>query len=43
VFNGEQSFRMLKHDGKFSTLVGQLGADAAEKNVRSVDHRQNSE
>ena len=26
----EEGFRILKHDGNFSTLIGQLGADAAK-------------
>jgi hypothetical protein len=31
AFSGQEGFRMLKHDGNFSSLIGQLGADAAKR------------
>jgi len=38
TFRGQEGFCLLKHDGYFSSFVGQLGADAAKRTFR-VDHR----
>jgi hypothetical protein len=36
-FRGEEGFRMLKHEGNFSTLIGQLGADAAKIDLQMAN------